>query len=898
MNTSDTKYKTGQITGQITGKVTGQAEHYEFPVSFAQQRLWFLDQLEGSSAVYNIRLPVLLKGELDVDCLQSAVDQVVARHETLRTRFQVREGVPVQVISEQAYVGITRHDMSVVSTETLQKAVGRLAAEPFDLSSDSLFRVHLLRLSDHEHLLLLLCHHIISDAWSSGILFRDLAAAYDAGVANGQPEWPELTVQYADYTVWQRTWLEGPELERQLQFWREALKGVPAESTLSPDFSRPTRQSFNGSRHAHVLPEALATDLTRLAQSESCTLFMLLFAVFNVLIFRYTGQDDLCIGSPIAGRRRSELEGLVGLFVNTLVLRTDLSGDPCFTELLAQVRKTALAGFGHQELPFEKLVEALQPERDASRSPLFQIMFILQNAPWEARPIKGLEVEPGVAGDTTTSKFDVTVAAHEYEGELWINFEYNTDLFEVRTIEQLGCCFESLLRSVVAAPDTSINDLSLLSESMPVEQSAHCHGVQKNHDPSQTIADLIAAQIKRSPDAVAIESKNCCMTYTVLDQRAQDLSAVLAKYLKRIHPAAGSPVIATCTHRSTSMVTALASVLRAGAVYLPLDPAYPADRIDYMLKDAGAGILITQSDIHENLSGFEGTVVLLDEQGQVTDVFPASSSTVLEPNVPATVEQSSAAAPNAYLIYTSGSTGQPKGVVISQRSVVNFLLSMAEEPGLSAGDRLLAVTTPSFDIAVLELFLPLIRGGTVIVAESEVVADGHRLAALIESSRPTIMQATPATWRMLVNTGWQPDSSLRILCGGEALDPGLARQLTAAAGEVWNMYGPTETTIWSTCALVDAQATRISIGKPIANTSVYVLDARMQPVPVGVCGELYIGGEGVAEGYHNRDVLTAERFVADPFKAGGRLYRTGDRARYLHNGSLELLGRLDRQISC
>lgn len=863
---------------------------YEFPLSFAQQRLWFLDQLEGPSAVYTIRLPVRLNGPLDLAGLQDAVDIVMARHESLRTTFADRNGEPVQVIAPSIDVPVQLHALNSAIPDVIHERVGELSGIPFDLVKGPLFRVHVLRISSHEHLLLLLCHHIVSDAWSSGVLFGDLAAAYDAVVAGETLQAKELPVQYADYTVWQRNWMQGSELERQLKFWRAVLAGAPVDTLLPTDRPRPRQQTYNGSRLTRIIPIDLATALNMLARDNSCTLFMVAFAAFNVLLSRYTGQDDICVGSPIAGRRRTELEGLVGLFVNTLVLRTDLSGRPGFLELLARVRRSTLAAFAHQELPFEKLVEALQPVRDQSRSPLFQTMFILQNAPWEVQPIRGIGVEPGEAGPVATAKFDLTMSVNEYEDELWVNLEYNTDLFDEQTINRLADSYVTLLHEITKNSERPIHELELLSAEQHRDLADMASGNEKVFDQllqdrDLTVHGLIIEQARRTPDAIALECVGQAWTYRKLDARAASLAECLVELLPRV----GSPFIAVCTQRAPVMLTSILGVLQADAGYVPLDHTYPAQRIRHMLDDSDAGILVTQAGIIESLPAFDGAIVLLTDDGRVAEirmpVVERSHASVVPPDTSI-----------AYLIYTSGSTGRPKGVRIPHCAVVNFLLSMASEPGIAADDRLLAVTTLSFDIAVLELLLPLTVGATVIIAPTAATGDGHALDALMQDSAPTIMQATPATWRLLISAGWSGSPNLRILCGGESLDQRLARQLLESGGELWNMYGPTETTIWSTCEHIRNASAPITIGRPIANTTTCVLDANLEPVPVGVVGELFIGGHGLADGYHERSELTAERFIADPREPGGHLYRTGDRARTRNDGKLELLGRMDRQV--
>jgi amino acid adenylation domain-containing protein len=863
-----------------------QPEQFLFPLSFAQQRLWFLDQLEGRSAVYNVKLPVHLHGALDLECLQQAVDTLVNRHESLRTSFSIRHGIPTQVVTARVTVPVQTLDMSGAHGDEIRTKVAELAGQPFDLDQAPLFRVHLLRLGPHENLLLLLTHHIVSDAWSSSIMFRDLASAYDALVAGQMPKLPELTVQYADYAVWQRDWLEGPALDQQLDYWKKKLAGAPKLLELPTDRPRPRRQTYNGSRVSRLLSSELTAALNQLAQRESCTLFMVLLTALNILLARYSGQDDVLVGSPIAGRRRTELEDLIGLFVNTLVFRTDVSGDASYQQLLAQVRAAALEAYAHQDLPFEKLVEALQPPRDMSYSPIFQVMFIHQNAPWDAQPISSLEVEPGEIGAGETAKFDLTVSTTEFDGVLYLNFEYNTDLFDCSTIERFAAGFETLLESIVSDPTAAVHTYPLHSDEDQYQVLVEWNRTEVDFARDQTVHGLIEHQVQRTPTATALECDSKSWCYAELNERAD----ALASELRRLGINGPVPVIAVCFERSLQMVSAALGVLKAGAGYLPMDPAYPADRLDFMLQDSGVAILVTAAESVHRFAGFTGTIVGVDGEGWVQEIRPSRRD-----DTESVIDFDYAAEPLAYLIYTSGSTGLPKGVGIPHRAVVNFLTSMARIPGMANTDRTLAVTTLCFDISVLELFLPLTVGGTTVIAPADVINDGVALSDLLERAAISVMQATPATWRLLLNAGWRGRDGLRILCGGEPLDRDLAERLRASGQSLWNMYGPTETTIWSTCQRVDGSGP-ISIGRPIANTQTYILDLQMQPAPVGVAGELYIGGEGVAIGYHRRDALTAERFINNPFVPGARLYRTGDRARYRSDGTIELLGRSDQQV--
>ncbi|UCG72523.1 MAG: amino acid adenylation domain-containing protein, partial [Chromatiales bacterium] len=859
-------------------KALAPPEHDVFPVSFAQRRLWFLDQLEGPGSAYNVRLPVRLNGPLNLAALEQAVAAVVARHESLRTVFAVEQGEPVQVIQAQVRVLVQLIDMPQADEDTLRSKSAELASEAFDLQHGPLLRVYLLREAEQRHQLLLVSHHIVSDAWSSGVLFRDLMATYAAILREEPPTLPELPVQYADYSVWQRDWLAGPELERQLGYWRDALQDAPALLELPTDRPRPANQSFRGHRWAHFLEPGLTAALKDFAQTESATLFMVLLAAFQALLARYSGQPDVLVGSPVAGRRRSELEDLVGFFANTLVLRARCQPDLPFRELLAQIRATSLAAFAHQELPFERLVEALQPERQLSYSPVFQVMFVLQNVPWNAPAMSGLDVEPGVIAPVDAAKFDLTLSVAEGDDGLWASFEYNTDLFDAATVERIARSFETLLRAIVCDATRTLSELPLQAESDRRAEQGAWHGAPTDYPRDRTVAQLVQDQGLLTPDAIAVRGDGAAWRYCELVDKAGAIAGEL-----RDAGAAQNVPVAVCVGRSPAMLAAVLGILESGAAYLPLDPAYPRERLRFMLADSGAALLVT--DTPDEFPYFPGTVLTLDSRARVVDVKPGETS-------PQPV-----AAPEAlaYLIYTSGSTGQPKGVKVPHRAVVNFLHSMARVPGLGSRDRLLAVTTLSFDISVLELLLPLTVGAEVVVAPAATTADGPALARLLEDSGATVMQATPATWRMLIESGWSGDSRLRILCGGEALDPGLARSLLGAGAEVWNLYGPTETTIWSTCARVGEADGPISVGRPIANTRAWIVDEALRPLPVGVPGELLIGGDGVTCGYHARDALTAERFLSWP-ATGERVYRTGDRARWRRDGQLELLGRTDDQV--
>jgi amino acid adenylation domain-containing protein len=852
----------------------------EFPLSFAQQRLWFLAQLEGASAAYNVRLPVRLTGPLDLARLQSALDQLVARHEALRTTIGGRNGTPVQVIASHREVPIEFVDMSGVTEAAVRRKVAELSGTLFELGQGPLIRAFLVRIAPADHVLLLLTHHVISDAWSSGLLFRDLAGFYSALVAGREADLPALPVQHADYAVWQREWLQGAELEHQAAYWRQRLAGAPPLLALPTDRPRPAQQSHRGSRWTRIVSRELTAAVKSAAVAEGCTLFMWLLAAFDVLLARYAGQSDIVVGTPVAGRRRTELENVVGSFANTLVMRADLSGNPTFRQLLAQVRQSSLEAFAHQDLPFEKLVEALQPVRNLSHAPLFQVMFILQNTPWEAVPMAGIEVSPAETDAAAASKFDLTLSATEYEGQLWCGFEYCTDLFDAATIERLGGHFENLLRATVADPSLPVGDLPLQGAEQVARLDREWNATDSAVDRTRGAHHLVVACAAAQPASPAIECGEQRWSYAKLD----DWSDQLAHRLRTSGVGRGE-VVGICLDRSPEMVGAMLAVWKAGAAYLPLDPSFPAGRLDYMLSDSGCQRIVTSRSLVMRLPAGDARHLCIDDLAPGDCVTGTPLAATLDPG------------DLAYLIYTSGSTGQPKGVRITHGAVTNFLASMAHQPGFAAADRLLAVTTLSFDIAVLELLLPLTRGGTVVIAAALEARDGSALARLLDERRINVMQATPSTWRTMLAAGWRGKPDLKVLCGGEALDAALAAQLLARAGSVWNMYGPTETTVWSACGRI-TDASRITVGRPIANTQVHVLDARGRQSPTGVPGELCIGGFGLAEGYHQRPELTAEKFIVNPVGSARstRLYRTGDRARWLADGTIQVLGRFDDQL--
>ena len=847
------------------------------PLSFGQRRLWFLDRFEPGSIAYNIPLVLKLKGSLEIPALEAALSDIVSRHETLRTTFPDTRGEPVQQVMKARSVTLVP-----IETErsTAERSAGDEARRPFNLAAGPIVRFQLLRLSAEEHWLITTMHHIIADGWSLAVYQKELVTAYTARASGQTPRLPELPVQYSDYAEWQGHRLGKEALSRQLAYWKEQLRNAPALLDLPTDRSRPTMRNYAGARHTIVLPRALDRALKELGRRRQSTLFMVFLTALNVLLSRYTSQRDVCIGSPIAGRTRTELEGLIGVFVNMLVLRTDLSGDPSFLELLERVRGVTLGAFSNQDVPFEKLVEELQPERDTSRTPLFQAMLVLQNAPSPSSRTPTLEFER-VFIDIETAKFDLTFFVREREDGLCVAIEYSTELFDESTVARMAEQLRTLLEGIVEEPELEVSALPLLPEEERRRLLTDWNETRVDYPRTSSVHELISAQAERSADRAAVEFAGERWTYAELEERSNRL----ARYLQGLGVSTGT-LVGLYVERSLEMMLGLLGILKAGGAYLPLDSSFPPDRLSFMVRDAGVSVLLTQSALRDFLPEHDARVVELDSD------WPAIE------NESATAVSSAAGPENlAYVIYTSGSTGLPKGVPIEHRALVNFLCSMGHEPGMTAADTMLAVTTLSFDIAGLELFLPLLSGARVVVASREESSDGRYLADLVRTSGATVMQATPATWRMLVDAGWKGSEGLKVLCGGEALSRELADALLERCDSLWNLYGPTETTVWSTVHRVERDGP-IVVGRPIANTRVYLLDADGQPVPTGVPGELCIGGEGLARGYLGLEALTAERFRSDPFvsTAGARMYRTGDLARYHVDGNIEVAGRLDHQV--
>ncbi|MDF5732301.1 MAG: amino acid adenylation domain-containing protein, partial [Rhizonema sp. PD38] len=869
------------------------------PLSFSQERLWLLDQLEPDNPFYNEQAAIKLHGQLNVVALEQSLNKIIARHEILRTNFRTINEQPVQVIADSLTLSVPVVDLTKLpDTEreiVCQQLVAAEANRPFDLASSPLIRAFVVKLTQVEHVLLLTIHHIVYDGWSMGVLMRELATVYSALCDNLYPELPELPIQYADYAIWQRQCLQAEVLQKQLDYWKQQLKDAPTLLELPTDRPRPAIQTFRGAVHDIQFSLELSQAIANFSRQQGATLFMTLFAAYATLLYRYTGSDDIVVGTPIAGRDRLELEGLIGFFINTLVLRTDLSGNPSFQELLGRVRQVTLQAYDRAYLPFEELVKALQPHRDLSHTPLCQVIFALENEPMSEVKLSGLTVSP-FETERTAAKFDLSLIMHNTSTGLTGMWQYNTDLFDAGTIERMSGHFQILLAGIVANPEEQISQLPLQTEAEQQQLLVEWNNTQVSDIQDKCVHSLFEEQVVRTPDAVAVEfvdtySESQKLTYSQLNCRVNQL----AHYLKclGVEP---EVLVGICVERSLDMLVGLLAILKAGGAYVPLDPALPHERIALMLEDAKIPVLLTQAELVAKLPDHQAQIVCLD-----TDWALISQQTQANPLTQVTSENL------AYVIYTSGSTGKPKGVQICHKSVTNFLDSMRQCVGLTQKEIFLAITTISFDMVVLELYFPLIAGGQVVLASREIALDGKQLEKLVHKA--TIMHATPATWNLLLAAGWQGNPKLKILCGGEALSRKLALELANKGACAWNMYGPTETTVCLTAykleanQLINQTKETIPIGRLFAhNAQIYILDSHFHPVPVGVPGELYIGGVGVARGYLNRTELTQEKFIPNPFRGNReqgnseRLYKTGDLARYLPNGNIEYLGRIDNQV--
>ncbi|HEX6717639.1 MAG TPA: amino acid adenylation domain-containing protein [Pyrinomonadaceae bacterium] len=849
----------------------------DLPLSFAQQRLWFLDQLEPGCHAYNMPGAVRISGLLDRAVLEKSLGEIVRRHETLRTHFASTGGEPIQVVAAPAPLNLPVIDLSelpLIQRDTqLDEILTREAHEPFDLARGPLLRVKLVRLSDREHVVSVTMHHIVSDGWSLDLFLRELATLYQAYAEGMESPLPQLPIQYADFASWQRKWLKDEKLNSLLAYWVKQLKGAPPFLELPADHLRPATRSYNGAKQSVMLPQSLTDDLKRLSREEGVTLFMVLAAAFKVLLYRYSGQTDIVIGTVSANRNQAEIEELIGFFVNTLVLRTDLSATRTFRTLLGKIRETVIDACTHQDLPFEKLVEELQPERDPSRTPLFQVLLVQQKELTPELDSAGVCFRP-VEIDTMTTKFDLTLNFAEAEQELRLTLEYSTDLFEAATARRMLEHLQTLLEGAVANPEQPISELPLLTNHEQQQLLSEWNDTAREY-PAECVHSLFEKQASLTPDAIAVNFDNERLTYREINARANQIAHLLQRL--GIGP---ESFVGIYTERTAEMIAGILGVLKAGGAYVPIDQAYPPERVKLIFADCGMSALLTQTSLLKNLPEHEVPTICLDSD---LDMLSAQNpeSDVQPENL-------------AYVIYTSGSTGMPKGVAITHQSVTAMLRWAQEVFSAEQLRGVLASTSICFDLSVFEMFLPLCVGGKVILARNAL-----ELPQLAARDEVTLINTVPSAIAELIRMAGVPETVKTVGLGGEAVKVEVVKQIYehTGASQVWDLYGPTEDTVYSTFALLPKDGP-VTIGRPIACSQAYVLDQLLQPVPVRVTGELYLGGAGVARGYLGRPELTAEKFIPDPFgtKPDARLYRTGDLARYLPDGNIEYLGRMDYQV--
>lgn len=863
----------------------------KLPLSSAQMRLWLFDQLEPASSAYNIPVQHEFKGHFDLVAFERSLSEIVRRHEALRTSYLTVEGRPVQKINAPEPFPIPVVDLQSLPKAAREQEVARLvsidARQPYDLGSAPLMRARLLKLAPDEHVLLLNFHHIAFDWWSVGVFEKELAALYDSFLRGEEASpLPELPLQYVDFAAWQTQRLQGETLREQLDYWQKKLSGSLPVLELPTDHPRPAIQTYNGSFFSSTLSGKLTESLKTLSQREGITLFTTLLAAFMVLLQRYTGQDDILVGAPIAGRNSAEIEGLIGFFVNTLVMRTDLSGNPTFRELLRRVQETTLGAYAHQDLPFDKLVEVLNPERNASHNPLFQVMLSMLNTPARPLHLSGLQ-HRRVLPPNGSSKFDLTLFAIEESGGLGFICEYNTDLFRPEAIQRMLRHLEVLLEGIVNDPDRHLSDLPLLTAEERKQILIGWNDTQVAYPQGVLLHELFEAQVERTPEGIAVDYDGQQLSYRELNQRANQL----AHYLRTLSVAPDA-LVGVCMERSLEMVVALYGVLKAGGAYVPIDPEYPEERIAYMLEDAGFSVLLTQRRVLDRLPACSAKTLCLDDGwDQIARYEEGNPAKVTTPgNL-------------AYMIYTSGSTGKPKGAMNTHRAICNRLLWMQDQYQLTPADRILQKTPASFDVSVWEFFWPLLTGARLVLAKPGGHQDPAYLISLMTEQRITVAHFVPSMLAIfLAEPRAERCVSLRhVICSGEALPFNLQEQFfRLLPAQLHNLYGPTEAAVdvthW-TCRRHN-QRNIVPIGRPVANTQIYILDRYLQPVPIGVSGDLYIGGVQVGRGYHNRPELTAEKFLPDPFSADpeARMYKTGDLCRWLEDGNVEYIGRSDFQV--
>ncbi|MBR8826762.1 MAG: amino acid adenylation domain-containing protein [Gomphosphaeria aponina SAG 52.96 = DSM 107014] len=865
-------------------KIVRNNDCNSYPASFTQTRFWFLNQLEPDSPVYNMPKAFKFTQELNIENLKQALNQIITRHETLRTTFRSENGELKQIIAENWSLELPIINLADESEEqkTFQKLATQIIEKPFNLAQDLMLRATLFRLANNEYILLLVNHHIISDGWSSEIIIKELLTCYETLEKRATNTLPELPIQYGDFAIWQKKQLTQELYKKQVKYWKEKLSGQLPILNLPTDKKRPLIPSYQGKSIAFLLPNELEKNLKQISQEEKVTLFMLLLAAFKVLLCRYTGQEDIIVGTPIAGRKKLETENLIGCFLNTLALRNQLNSNLSFRQFLQQVKQVSLEAYENQDLPFEKLIEELQPDRNLSQSPIFQVMFNFLNTP-ENSSLNCSSFKERINIEKNRSLFDLTLYIRQKQGGIEITFEYNTDLFNSATIKRMTRHFQILLRGIINNPDEKISHLPLLTQAKKQQILRDWNNTKTDDPKDKCIHQLFEEQVAKTPDKIAVVFEEQQLTYSQLNEKANQLAHYLQKL--GVKP---ETLVGICVERSLEMIIGILGILKAGGAYVPLEPNYPSDRLIYMLDNAKISVLLTTEKSEEKLFSYPGKIVRTDTWDKI------------EPESKENLKSAVCSKNLAYVIYTSGSTGKPKGVLVKHKSV-NRLVKNTNYINIRPAAKIAQIANTSFDAATFEIWGALLNGAKLVIFPKETTLQLELFIEQLKEKELDTIFITTALFNQIASIHPQAFNTFKyVLFGGEKVEPKWVKEIIEKGKpeNLIHVYGPTENTTFSTWYPVNnvvENADNLPIGKPISNTKIYILDTNLQPTPIGVVGELYLAGKGVARGYLNRPELTAEKFIYNPFGAG-KLYKTGDLARYLPHGNIEFIGRIDNQV--
>lgn len=869
----------------------------DLPVlSFAQQRLWFLDQLEPGSSTYNMPFLLKIEGDFDINVFEKSLNEIIQRHEILRTTFILMDEQPIQIVNSNLSMQVKYVDLRVYSTEEKQniseEQIKEVAKKPFNLEKGPLVLANVWQVQEKEYWLLLNMHHIVGDGWSVGILIKEISTVYNAFIKGNDSPLLPLTIQYADFSIWQKKWLQGSKQQEQLNYWKKQLSGNLPVLDLPKDFSRPNKATYNGDEEYITIPKGLVEKLRTLSQQEGSTLYMLLLAVYNILLYRYSKQDDIIVGTPIANRNHLEIEPLIGFFVNTLALRTRVRKDMCFRELLQEVKKTCLGAYSNQDIPFESIVAEIVPQRQSNSSVLFQTVFALEKQTKSIIEMTGVKVRPENL-NINVAKFDLTLSMFEEEDKISGTFNYNTDLFRKSTIQRISKHYLAILEQVIENPNIKLNKISLVNKQELNQMIKNQHNLIRDFQIDNTLSELFEEQVKKVPNNIAVQYGDASLTYDELNTKANQL----AYYLKG-QGVGPEVMVGIAMERSLNLIIGILGVLKAGGAYVPLDPNAPSARIHYMLEDSMVPIVLSQQDLSNKFLKDKVKVICLDTDWK--EIKKMSTSDLI----------GEVQAHNlAYVIYTSGSTGKPKGVLIPHRNVISLFIGTEKLFSFNNEDIWTMFHSYAFDFSVWEIWGALLYGGKLVVVPYYVSRDPEEFYKLLVKERVTVLNQTPSAFRQLmyIDEKMDMDNQLNlryVIFGGEALEiqslGGWFKRHDDKQPKLINMYGITETTVHVTyraLSKADLNSQASVVGSAIPSLQVYILDEYLSPVPIGIPGEMYVGGEGVARGYLNRVDLTNERFIKIPsLEHAGLLYKTGDSARYLSNGDIEYLGRLDDQV--